>query len=157
MMHRVWSTRKNGVDEPRSARAEFLRTVTGTGAEARDLYRLALLHGVRGGLAAGAFCSWCRARPFVLVLSLTYALGRRRASRTAGALFGIEDRRAGDRDRGADPDRQRALKTSVLLGIRGGGAGRRHLFLGTSVPVIVIATPHYRLYGGAIVVGARRD
>ncbi len=105
MMHRVLVDEKKWIDEPRFLHAlNFCMLLPGPEAQKLATYVGWLLHGVRGGLAAGIL--FVLPGAFVMLgLSLLYALGRgdpdhrRRAVRHQGG-------RAGDRGRSADPHRQ---------------------------------------------------
>ena len=105
MMHRILVDEKKWIDEPRFLHAlNFCMLLPGPEAQQLATYIGWLLHGVRGGLAAGILFVLPGAL-VMLGLSLLYALGRgvprgrRRAVRHQG-------RGAGDRGRGADPHRQ---------------------------------------------------
>src|SRR4249919_1874045 len=116
MMHRVLVDEKKWVDEPRFLHAlNFCVLSPGPEAQKLATYIGWLLHGIRGGLAAGILFVVPGAL-VMLGLSLTYALGRGIAL-IDGALFGIKAAvlvivlealfRIG----------KRALKSSVLLGL----------------------------------------
>ena len=132
MMHRILVDEKKWIDEPRFLHAlNFCMLLPGPEAQKLATYIGWLLHGVRGGLAAGILFVLPGAL-VMLGLSLLYALGRgvsagrRRAVRHQG-------RRAGDRGRGADPHRQaRAQDRRCCSGCRGRGL-RRHLLLRAAV------------------------
>ena len=105
MMHRIVVDEKKWIDEPRFLHAlNFCMLLPGPEAQKLATYIGWLLHGVRGGLAAGILFVLPGAL-VMLGLSLLYALGRgvpldrRRAVRHQGGG-------AGDRGRGADPHRQ---------------------------------------------------
>ncbi len=107
MMHRIVVDEKKWIDEPRFLHAlNFSMLLPGPEATQLATYVGWLLHGVRGGLAAGILFVLPGAL-VMLGLSLLYAYGRglgrdrRRAVRHQG-------RRAGDRVRGAHPDRASA-------------------------------------------------
>src|SRR5471032_2505272 len=116
MMHRIVVDEKKWVEESRFLHAlNFCMLLPGPEAQKLATYIGWLLHGVRGGLAAGIL--FVLPGAFVMLgLSLLYALGRG-ISVVDGALFGIKAAvlvivlealiRIG----------KRALKTSVLLGI----------------------------------------
>ena len=135
------------------ARPEFLRAVAGTGgAKARDLYRLAAArrprrtrgrHPVRGAGRAG------HAGPEPHLCA-----GTRHPPHRWGAVR-HQGRRAGDRDRSADPDRQARAQDLGAARDRGGGL-RRHLLPGDSVSGDRDRRRADRLPGGAIVARAHR-
>src|SRR5437016_7947318 len=116
MMHRIVVDEKKWIDEPRFLHAlNFCMLLPGTEAQKLATYIGWLLHGIRGGLAAGIL--FVLPGAFVMLgLSLLYALGRG-FSIVDGALFGIKAAvlvivlealiRIG----------KRALKTSVLLAL----------------------------------------
>ena len=105
MMHRVLVDEKKWVDEPRFLHAlNFCVLSPGPEAQKLATYIGWLLHGVRGGLAAGILFVLPGAL-VMLGLSLTYALGRGIADRRRRAVR-HQGRGAGDRGRGADPHRQ---------------------------------------------------
>ncbi len=126
MMHRILVDEKKWIDEARFLHAlNFCVLSPGPEAQKLATYVGWLLHGVRGGLAAGIL--FVLPGAFVMLgLSLLYALGRG-IPLIDGALFGIKAAvlvivlealiRIG----------KRALKTSVLLGIAARGLCR-HLF-----------------------------
>jgi chromate transporter len=137
MMHRVLVDEKKWIDEPRFLHAlNFCVLSPGPEAQKLATYIGWLLHGVRGGLAAGIL--FVVPGAFVMLgLSLAYALGRG-IPLIDGALFGIKAAvlvivlealiRIG----------KRALKTSVLLAIAG-AAFVGIYFMAIPFPVIVIA------------------
>src|SRR5881398_330940 len=87
MMHRVLVDEKKWVDEPRFLHAlNFCMLLPGPEAQQLATYVGWLLHGVRGGLAAGILFVVPGAL-VMLGLSLLYALGRG-FSLVDGALFG---------------------------------------------------------------------
>jgi len=89
MMHRVLVDEKKWVDEPRFLHAlNFCMLLPGPEAQQLATYTGWLLHGVRGGLAAGILFVLPGA-VIMLALSLLYALGRG-VSVVDGALFGIK-------------------------------------------------------------------
>src|SRR5882724_2287766 len=118
MMHRMLVNEKKWIDEPRFLHAlNFCMVSPGPEAQKLATYIGWLLHGIRGGLAAGIL--FVLPGAFVmLALSLLYALGRG-FSIVDGALFGIKAAvlvivlealiRIG----------KRALKTSLLYGLSG--------------------------------------
>ena len=118
MMHRVLVDEKKWVDEPRFLHAlNFCMLLPGPEAQQLATYIGWLLHGVRGGLAAGILFVLPGA-VVMLGLSLLYALGRGVAW-IDGALFGIKAAvlvivmealwRIG----------KRALKTGLLIALSG--------------------------------------
>jgi chromate transporter len=136
MMHRVLVDEKKWIDEPRFLHAlNFCVLSPGPEAQKLATYVGWLLHGVRGGLAAGILFVVPGAL-VMLGLSLLYALGRG-VPIVDGALFGIKAAvlvivlealiRIG----------KRALKTSVLLGIAG-AAFIGIFFFAIPFPLIVI-------------------
>src|SRR3954464_6564373 len=89
MMHRVLVDEKKWVDEPRFLHAlNFCMLLPGPEAQKLATYIGWLLHGVRGGLAAGILFVIPGAL-VMLGLSLLYALGRG-VPLIDGALFGIK-------------------------------------------------------------------
>jgi chromate transporter len=137
MMHRMLVDEKKWVDEARFLHAlNFCMLLPGPEAQKLATYIGWLLHGIRGGLAAGIL--FVLPGAFVMLgLSLLYALGRG-FSIVDGALFGIKAAvlvivlealiRIG----------KRALKTSVLLGLAG-AAFVGIFFLALPFPLIVVA------------------
>src|SRR5262245_59332622 len=89
MMHRIVIDEKKWTDEPRFLHAlNFCMLLPGPEAQKLATYIGWLLHGVRGGLAAGIL--FVLPGAFVMLgLSLLYALGRG-LSLVDGALFGIK-------------------------------------------------------------------
>jgi chromate transporter len=136
-MHRILVDEKKWIDEPRYLHAlNFCVLSPGPEAQKLATYVGWLLHGVRGGLAAGIL--FVLPGAFVMLgLSLAYALGRG-IPLIDGALFGIKAAvlvivlealiRIG----------KRALKTNVLLGVAG-AAFVGIYFFAVPFPVIVIA------------------
>jgi chromate transporter len=91
MMHRMVVDEKKWIDERAlPACAQLLHAAAGPEAQKLATYIGWLLHGVRGGLAAGILFVLPGAL-FMLGLSLLYALGRG-VSWIDGALFGIKAR-----------------------------------------------------------------
>jgi chromate transporter len=136
MMHRMLVDEKKWIDEPRFLHAlNFCMVSPGPEAQKLATYIGWLLHGIRGGLAAGILFVLPGA-VVMLALSLLYALGRGFAV-VDGALFGIKAAvlvivlealiRIG----------KRALKTSLLLALAG-GAFVGIFFFGMPFPLIVI-------------------
>src|SRR3954464_922045 len=118
MMHRILVDEKKWIDEPRFLHAlNFCMLLPGPEAQQLATYVGWLLHGVRGGLAAGIL--FVLPGAFVMLgLSTLYALGRGVAA-IDGALFGIKAAvlviviealwRIG----------KRALKTELLISLSG--------------------------------------
>src|SRR5437667_5197653 len=136
MMHRIAVDEKKWVDEPRFLHAlNFCMLLPGPEAQKLATYIGWLLHGIRGGLAAGILFVLPGAL-VMLALSLLYALGRG-FSVVDGTLFGIKAAvlvivlealiRIG----------KRALKTSLLLALAG-GAFVGIFFFGMPFPLIVV-------------------
>jgi chromate transporter len=137
MMHRVIVDEKKWVDEARFLHAlNFCVLSPGPEAQKLATYIGWLLHGVRGGLAAGILFVLPGAL-VMLGLSLLYALGRGIAI-IDGALFGIKAAVLVIVIEALIRIGRRALKTSVLLGIAG-SAFVGIYFLAVPFPVIVIA------------------
>src|SRR4051795_6120000 len=89
MMHRILVDDKKWIDEPRFLHAlNFCMLLPGPEAQQLATYVGWLLHGVRGGLAAGILCVVPGAL-VMLGLSLLYALGQG-VPAIDGALFGIK-------------------------------------------------------------------
>ena len=89
MMHRVLVDEKKWIDEPRFLHAlNFCMLLPGPEAQQLATYSGWLLHGVRGGLAAGILFVLPGAL-VMLALSMLYALGRG-VPAVDGALFGIK-------------------------------------------------------------------
>ncbi|MEA2905882.1 MAG: chromate transporter [Alphaproteobacteria bacterium] len=142
LMHRIMVDEKKWVEEARFLHAlNFCMLLPGPEAQKLATYIGWLLHGVRGGLAAGIL--FVLPGAFVMLgLSLLYALGRGH-SIVDGALYGIKAAvlvivveallRIG----------KRALKTSVLLALAGGA------FIG----IHVFALPFPLIVGAAALVG----
>jgi chromate transporter len=137
LMHRMLVDEKKWVDEPRFLHAlNFCMLLPGPEAQKLATYVGWLLHGVRGGLAAGILFVLPGAL-VMLGLSLLYALGRG-ISVVDGALFGIKAAvlvivlealiRIG----------RRALKTTTLLALAA-GAYVGIFFLALPFPLIVAA------------------
>jgi chromate transporter len=137
MMHRVLVDEKKWIDEPRFLHAlNFCVLSPGPEAQKLATYIGWLLHGVRGGLAAGILFVLPGAL-VMLGLSLIYALGRGIAI-IDGALFGIKAAVLVIVIEALIRIGKRALKTSVLLGIAG-AAFIGIYFLAIPFPVIVVA------------------
>lgn len=136
LMHRIVVDEKKWVDEPRFLHAlNFCMLLPGPEAQQLATYIGWLLHGVRGGLAAGIL--FVLPGAFVMLgLSLLYAFGRG-VPLIDGALFGIKAAvliivvealiRIG----------RRALKTSFLVGLAA-AAFVGIYFLAVPFPLIVI-------------------
>ena len=138
LMHRIVVDEKKWVDEARFLHAlNFCMLLPGPEAQKLATYLGWLLHGVRGGLAAGIL--FVLPGAFVMLgLSLLYALGRgvsadrRRAVRHQG-------RRAGDRGRGADPHRQARAQDRRCCSRLAAAAFVGIFFLALPFPLIVAA------------------
>jgi chromate transporter len=137
MMHRVLVDEKKWVDEARFLHAlNFCVLSPGPEAQKLATYIGWLLHGVRGGLAAGIL--FVMPGAFVMLgLSLAYALGRGIAI-VDGALFGIKAAVLVIVIEALIRIGKRALKTWVLLALAG-AAFIGIYFLAIPFPVIVIA------------------
>jgi chromate transporter len=128
---------KRWIDEERFLHAlNFCMLLPGPEAQQLATYIGWLLHGVRGGLAAGILFVLPGAL-VMLGLSLAYALGRGIAL-IDGALFGIKAAVLVIVIEALIRIGKRALKTSVLLGIAG-EAFVGIYFLAFPFPVIVVA------------------
>ena len=137
MMHRVLVDEKKWVDEPRFLHAlNFCVLSPGPEAQKLATYIGWLLHGVRGGLAAGILFVVPGAL-VMLGLSLLYALGRG-IPVIDGALFGIKAAVLVIVVEALIRIGKRALKTSVLLGIAA-AAFVGIYFMALPFPLIVIA------------------
>src|SRR5207244_1149763 len=137
IMHRVLVDEKKWIEEQRFLHAlNFCVLLPGPEAQKLATYIGWLLHGVRGGLAAGVLFVVPGAL-VMLALSLAYALGRG-IPVVEGALFGIKAAvlvivveallRIG----------RRALKTRLLIGVAA-AAFIGIFFLGLPFPLIVVA------------------
>src|SRR2546426_6212923 len=137
IMHRVLVDEKKWIEESRFLHAlNFCVLLPGPEAQKLATYAGWLLHGVRGGLAAGVLFVLPGAL-VMLALSLLYALGRGMPV-VEGALFGIKAAvlvivveallRIG----------RRALKTRLLMGVAA-AAFIGIFFLGLPFPLIVVA------------------
>jgi chromate transporter len=137
MMHRVLVDEKKWIDEPRFLHAlNFSMLTPGPEAQKLATYIGWLLHGVRGGLAAGILFVLPGAL-VMLGLSLLYALGRG-VPVIDGALFGIKAAVLVIVVEALIRIGRRALKTSLLLGIAG-AAFVGIFFFALPFPIIVIA------------------
>jgi chromate transporter len=137
LMHRVVVDDKNWVDEARFLHAlNFCMLLPGPEAQKLATYLGWLLHGVRGGLAAGIL--FVLPGAFVMLgLSLLYSLGRG-ISVVDGALFGIKAAVLVIVIEALIRIGKRALKSAVLLGIAA-AAFIGIFFLALPFPLIVAA------------------
>ncbi|HEY6831701.1 MAG TPA: chromate efflux transporter [Pseudolabrys sp.] len=135
LMHRVVVDEKKWVDEARFLHAlNFCMLLPGPEAQKLATYLGWLLHGVRGGLAAGIL--FILPGAFVMIgLSLLYALGRG-VSAVDGALFGIKAAVLVIVVEALIRIGKRALKTAVLLGLAA-AAFVGIFFLALPFPLIV--------------------
>src|SRR5450631_750885 len=138
LMHRVVVDEKKWVDDARFLHAlNFCMLLPGTEAQKLATYLGWLLHGVRGGLAAGIL--FVLPGAFVmLALSLLYALGRG-ISVVDGILFGIKAAVLVIVIEALIRIGKRALKTSVLLGLAA-AAFVGIFFFALPFPLIVAAS-----------------
>ncbi len=136
LMHRIVVDEKKWVDEPRFLHAlNFCMLLPGPEAQQLATYIGWLLHGVRGGLAAGIL--FVLPGAFVMLgLSLLYALGRG-IPLVDGALFGIKAAVLVIVVEALIRIGKRALKTSFLVGIAA-AAFVGIFFLDLAFPLIVI-------------------
>src|SRR5499426_3277839 len=119
MMHRMLVDERKWVDEPRFLHAlNFCMLLPGPEAQKLATYIGWLLHGVRGGLAAGILFVLPGAL-VMLGLSLLYALGRGVAW-IDGALFGIKAAVLVIVVEALIRIGKRALKTTTLLALAAG-------------------------------------
>jgi chromate transporter len=116
MMHRILVDEKKWIDEPRFLHAlNFCMLLPGPEAQQLATYVGWLLHGVRGGLAAGIL--FVLPGAFVMLgLSILYALGRG-ISIVDGALFGIKAAVLVIVVEALIRIGRRALKTSTLIAL----------------------------------------
>jgi chromate transporter len=137
LMHRVVVDEKKWVDEARFLHAlNFCMLLPGPEAQKLATYLGWLLHGVRGGLAAGIL--FILPGAFVMIgLSLLYALGRG-VSAVDGALFGIKAAVLVIVVEALIRIGKRALKSGVLLGLAA-AAFIGIFFLALPFPLIVAA------------------
>jgi chromate transporter len=136
-MHRVLVDEKKWIDEARFLHAlNFSMLTPGPEAQKLATYIGWLLHGVRGGLAAGILFVLPGAL-VMLGLSLLYAIGRG-ISVIDGALFGIKAAVLVIVVEALIRIGKRALKTSLLLGIAG-AAFVGIFFFALPFPIIVVA------------------
>lgn len=137
LMHRIVVDEKKWVDEPRFLHAlNFCMLLPGPEAQQLATYIGWLLHGVRGGLAAGILFVLPGAA-VMLGLSLLYALGRG-IPLVDGALFGIKAAVLVIVVEALIRIGRRALKTSFLIGIAAAAFAGIY-FLALPFPLIVIA------------------
>src|SRR5215204_2384286 len=137
MMHRVLVDEKKWIDEPRFLHAlNFCMLSPGPEAQKLATYVGWLLHGIRGGLAAGILFVVPGAL-VMLGLSLLYALGRG-FSIVDGALFGIKAAVLVIVVEALIRIGKRALKTKLLLGLAA-AAYIGIFFFSLPFPLIVIA------------------
>ena len=136
MMHRIVIDEKKWIDEARFLHAlNFCMLLPGPEATKLATYIGWLLHGMRGGLAAGILFVLPGAL-FMLGLSLLYALGQG-VPAIDGALFGIKAAVLVIVVEALIRIGRRALKTNVLLALAG-AAFVGIFFFGIPFPVIVI-------------------
>jgi len=137
MMHRILVDEKKWVDEPRFLHAlNFSMLLPGPEATQLATYVGWLLHGVRGGLAAGIL--FVLPGAFVMLgLSLLYAYGRGLGP-IDGALFGIKAAVLVIVFEALIRIGKRALKSSALVSLAA-AAFVGIFFLATPFPLIVIA------------------
>jgi chromate transporter len=137
LMHRVVVDEKKWVEEARFLHAlNFCMLLPGPEAQKLATYLGWLLHGVRGGLAAGIL--FILPGAFVMLgLSLLYALGRG-ISAVDGALFGIKAAVLVIVVEALIRIGKRALKSGVLLGLAA-AAFVGIFFLALPFPLIVAA------------------
>lgn len=137
LMHRIVVDEKKWVDEPRFLHAlNFCMLLPGPEATQLATYVGWLLHGVRGGLAAGILFVLPGAL-VMLGLSLLYALGRG-IPLIDGALFGIKAAVLVIVVEALIRIGRRALKTPLLVGLAGAAFVGIFLF-DLPFPLIVIA------------------
>ena len=131
LMHRIVVDEKKWVDEARFLHAlNFCMLLPGPEAQKLATYLGWLLHGARGGLAAGIL--FVLPGAFVMLgLSLLYALGRG-VPLIDGALFGIKAAVLVIVVEALIRIGKRALKTSAAARTGGGGL-RRHFLSGAAV------------------------
>ena len=144
MMHRILVDEKKWIDEPRFLHAlNFCMLLPGPEATKLATYVGWLLHGVRGGLAAGIL--FVLPGAFVMLgLSLLYALGRG-VPAIDGALFGIKAAVLVIVVEALDPHRRRALKTATLIGASLRRPSSAFSFSSLPFPLIVAARGADRL------------
>src|SRR5262245_3446527 len=137
LMHRIVVDERKWVDEARFLHAlNFCMLLPGPEAQKLATYLGWLMHGVRGGLAAGIL--FVLPGAFVMLgLSLLYALGRG-ITIIDGALFGIKAAVLVIVVEALIRIGKRALKTPLLLGIAG-AAFVGIFFFALPFPIIVVA------------------
>jgi chromate transporter len=137
MMHRVLVDEKKWIDEPRFLHAlNFCMLLPGPEAQQLATYNGWLLHGLRGGLAAGILFVLPGAL-VMLGLSMLYALGRG-VPAVDGALYGIKAAVLVIVVEALVRIGRRALKTQVLIALAG-LAFVGIFFFALPFPLIVIA------------------
>ena len=155
LMHRIVVDEKKWLDEPRFLHAlNFCMLLPGPEAQQLATYVGWLLHGVRGGLAAGILFVLPGA-VVMLGLSLLYALGRG-LSLVDGALFGIKAAVLVIVVEALIRIGKRALKTRLLIGIAA-AAFIGIFFFALPFPLIVVGAAPDRLPGRAQCAGPARD
>ena len=136
LMHRIVVDEKKWVDEPRFLHAlNFCMLLPGPEAQQLATYTGWLLHGVRGGLAAGILFVLPGAL-VMLALSLVYALARG-VPLVEGALFGIKAAVLVIVIEALIRIGKRALKTRLLVGLAA-AAFISIFFLSIPFPLIVL-------------------
>ena len=142
LMHRVLVDEKKWIDEPRFLHAlNFCMLLPGPEAQQLATYVGWLLHGVRGGLAAGILFVLPGAL-VMLALSMLYALGQG-VPAIDGALFGIKAAVLVIVVEALIRIGKRALKTTTLIALAGAA------FIG----IFFLALPFPLIVGGAALVG----
>src|SRR3954467_12753774 len=137
MMHRVLVDEKKWIDEPRFLHAlNFCVLSPGPEAQKLATYVGWLLHGTRGGLAAGILFVLPGAL-VMLGLSILYAIGRGIPA-VEGALFGIKAAVLVIVVEALIRIGKRALKTRFLVGVAA-AAFIGIFFLAIPFPIIVVA------------------
>src|SRR6267142_1052454 len=137
LMHRILVDEKKWVEEERYLHAlNFCMLLPGPEAQKLATYVGWLLHGTRGGLAAGILFVLPGAL-VMLALSILYALGRGIPA-VEGALFGIKAAVLVIVVEALIRIGKRALKTRFLIGIAG-AAFIGIFFLALPFPLIVLA------------------
>jgi chromate transporter len=136
LMHRILVDEKKWIEEQRYLHAlNFCVLLPGPEAQKLATYAGWLLHGVRGGLAAGILFVLPGAL-VILALSLLYALGRG-VPAVDGALFGIKAAVLVIVVEALIRIGRRSLKTGLLVGLAA-AAFVGIFFLGLPFPLIVI-------------------
>jgi chromate transporter len=137
LMHRILVDEKKWIDEPRYLHAlNFCMLLPGPEAQKLATYVGWLLHGVRGGLAAGILFVLPGAL-VMLAFSLLYVLGRGIPA-VEGALFGIKAAVLVIVVEALIRIGRRALKTRLLIGLAA-AAFVGIFFLDLPFPLIVVA------------------